>query len=109
MTSSVRTSVKGRSPSCRNWRRRNPTCARTDSGVGYGTLGASLPGMERLLASIYARVALLAYVISGDGLTEELRAIRRRHRSEQPAELPRTGRGPRRFGHDRAGHPEQPG
>src|SRR5262245_22077348 len=95
MTSSVRTSVKGRSPSCRNWRRRNPTCARTDSELEYGTLGASLPGMERLLAPIYARVALLAYVISGDGLTEELRATRRidsgvanRNRFDQNARVP---------------------
>jgi hypothetical protein len=33
--------------------------------------------MERLPSPIYASEALLAYVILGDGLTEELRAIRR--------------------------------
>jgi hypothetical protein len=32
--------------------------------------------MERLPASIYAGEAILAYVILGDGLTEDLRAIR---------------------------------
>src|SRR5262245_65862231 len=76
MTSSVRMSVKGRSPSCRNWRRRNPTCSRTDPELEYRTLGASLPGMEWLPTSIYASEALLAYVILEDGLTEDLRAIR---------------------------------
>jgi hypothetical protein len=32
--------------------------------------------MERLPSPIYASEALLAYVILGDGLAEELRAIR---------------------------------
>jgi hypothetical protein len=50
-------------------------------------VGASLPGMEWLPTSIYAGEALLAYVISRDGLTEDLRAIRRCDRSVERHEL----------------------
>jgi hypothetical protein len=44
--------------------------------VRMAHLWASLPRMERLPSPIYAREALCAYVNWGEGLAEELRAIR---------------------------------
>src|SRR6516165_11443067 len=96
MTSSVRTFVNGRSPSCRNWRLRNCTCCRSLSWLEWHILGASLRRMGVLATTIYAREALFAYTIPGCGLTTEQRAIRgadRRTREGQGACLFACGLG----------------
>ena len=70
MTSSVRTSVNGNSPSCRNWRRRKRTCSRNAARLECGIRGASLRGMERLATSMLAGEAPLAYLVSPLCLTK---------------------------------------